>query len=445
VSHATIATPSPTGEPERSAVRPWWLRAMPWLGQPPPLTSRQWNVLGVLGAAALIDNYDLGVLGLALPQIQTGLGVAEADVGALTAVVRLGVIPALFITVLADRAGRRRLLLATILGFTVCTFLTAFVRSAAEFAALQLLARVFIAGQGMLAVVVIIEEFDANVRGWGIGMMGALGSLGHGLAAIIFSVVNLLPFGWRALYVVGVAPLLLIAWFRRTLSETPRFEQHRTTRATASGLHAALQPFRDLVRMYPGRIVALCAALMPVAFVFETSTLFASKFLQEVHHYSPGNVAAMYLTIGVLAPIGNVVAGSLGDRFGRKRIMIAGSLVNAAAIAGFYHVAGFWVPLTWGLMVMTLTMVLVLFAALGGELFPTSYRSTASGVRAVVATLGAALGLWVEGQLYGVVGSHAAAITLMLVVVPIAPLIIALTLPETAARELEEIAPERHN
>lgn len=407
------------------------------------MTSRQWNVLGVLGAAALIENYDLAVLGLALPQIQTGLGVAEAEVGTLTAVVRLGVMPALFLSVLADHTGRRRLLLATILGFTFCTFFTAFVRSAVEFVALQFLARVFIAGQSMLAVVVIVEEFDADVRGWGIGMMGAIGSLGHGLASLIFSLVNALPFGWRALYLVGVIPLLLIAWFRRTLTETRRFEHHQSTRATSFGIGAALRPFRHLARMYPARILALCAALFPVAFVFETSTLFASKFLQEVHHYSPGNVAVMYLTIGILAPIGNVVAGRLGDRFGRKSVIVGGALANAAAVAGFYHTTGAWVPLAWGLMVMTLTMVLVLFAAIGGELFPTSYRSTASGVRAVVATLGAAVGLWTESLLYGTVGSHATAITLMLVAVPIAPIIVALFLPETAARELEEIAPER--
>ncbi len=397
----------------------------------------------MLGVADLIDRYDLAVLGLALPQIQTGLGIAEADVGTLTAIVRLGVMPAIFLTVLADRTGRRRLLLATILGFTVCTFLTAFVRSAPEFAALQCLARVFIAGEAMLAVVVIVEEFDADTRGWGIGMLAALGTLGGGVAAIVFSVVNVLPFGWRALYVLGVVPLLLIAWFRRTLSETPRFERHRETRAAAFGLSAALEPFRNLARMYPVRILALCAALFPVAFVFDTSVLFVSKFLQDVHHYSPANVALMYLTIGALVPFGSVMSGRLGDRFGRKRILILGSLTNTAAVACFYHVAGIWVPLAWGVMVMTFSMVLVLFSALGGELFPTSYRSTASGVRAVVATLAAALGLWTEGRLYGVVGSHAAAITLMLVVVPLAPLIVAVTLPETAARELEDIAPER--
>jgi len=90
-----------------------------------------------------------------------------------------------------------------------------------------------------------------------------------------------------------------------------------------------------------------------------------------------------------------------------------------------------------------LTMLLALFQALGSELFPTSYRSTASGLRQLVATLGAALGLWVEARIYAVVGSHGTAITWMLIVTPIAPIIAALFLPETANLELEEIAPEK--
>jgi predicted MFS family arabinose efflux permease len=203
-----------------------------------------------------------------------------------------------------------------------------------------------------------------------------------------------------------------------------------------------LQPLRNLIRMYPGRLLALCAALFPITFVLETSMLFVSKFLQEVHGYSPATIAVLFLTVGVLAPIGNVVAGALGDRFGRKLVMVVGILLNAAAAALFYNAAGAWVPAAWGLMVLTVTMVLVLFAALGAELFPTSYRSTASGVRAVVATIGAALGLWLEGRLYAKVGSHAAAITAMLAVTPVAPLIIGFFVPETANRELEAIVPE---
>ena len=171
--------------------------------------------------------------------------------------------------------------------------------------------------------------------------------------------------------------------------------------------------------------------------------LFVSKTLQQEHGYTPGWIALMYLTIGATAPLGNIAAGTLGDRFGRKRVMIGGILVNAAAVALFYNTDGRWLPLLWGLMLVSMMFVLVLFAALGSELFPTSYRSTASGARAVVATLGAAFGLWLEGRLYEMTGRHGTAITWMLVATPLAPLIVARFVPETAKRELEQISPER--
>jgi MFS family permease len=331
----------------------------------------------------------------------------------------------------------------TILGFTLFTALTALAQSPAQFMALQFLSRVFIAAEGILAIVVIAEEFSARSRGWGIGVVGAMGALGHGVASIVFALVNVLPFGWRAMYLLGIAPLLLLAWFRRSLQETHRFEEHRRKRRHAYDVAEAVRPFRNLVHMYPGRMLAMCAALFPVAFVFETAGLFASKTLQQVHHYTPAHVTLLYLTAGVAAPIGNILAGVLGDRFGRKWIMIAGLLANAGAVALFYNAGGFWIPLAWSLSIFTSTLVIVLFLALGAELFPTSYRSTASGVRAVVSTIGAALGLFVEGVLYDRLGSHAAAITAMLVVTPIAPIVAALFLPETASRELEEISPER--
>jgi len=414
-----------------------------FLRPPRRLDRHQWQVLAALGTANLVDSYDLGILSLALPQIQRGLAIAEGDVGGLMAAVRLGVMPALALTVLADSVGRRRLLLLTIVCFTACTALTAFVRSPVEFAALQFLARIFIAAEGMLAVVVVVEELEAGNRGWGLGVLGAMGALGHGVASLVFSVVNVLPFGWRALYGLGVVPLLLLAWFRRSLRETRRFEARQARPPSASAWREMLRPLQRVVRAYPGRIVALSLAVFPAAFAISTAAMFSPKFLQETHGYSPAQVATLYLTVGVLAPLGHVAGGRLGDLFGRKRVLVVALCGSVAAIAGFYNLPGVWVPLAWGLTVMTGMMSEVLFAALGSELFPTSYRSTASGVRAVVATLGTAAGLWLEGYLYAVFGSHAMAISAMLLLAPLAPLVVACCLPETANRELEAIAPEK--
>ncbi|MBW2280730.1 MAG: MFS transporter [Deltaproteobacteria bacterium] len=428
--------------PDERVRRPWWTFAVPYPGKMPELARKQWSVMGLLAAAELFDHYDMAIMGLALSQIQAELAIPESQVAGVNAVIRLGMLLSFGLTIMADRLGRRRILLATIVGFTLCTLGTAFVRDASEFMLLQFLARVFIGGETMLAVVVIAEELNAEDRGFGIGLLGALGALGHGVAALAFGFVEILPFGWRALYALGVIPLLFLAWFRRGLPETQRFESHSQTLQTQR-FRDRLQPAFHLVRMYPKRMGVLCAAILPFDFVVASAFTFMPKTLQEVHGYSPGNVTVLFLTAGGLGILGNIYAGILGDRFGRKPVMCAGMVLNAVAIVGFYNASGWMLPPLWVMAVFTITGVGVLFKALGSELFPTSYRSTASGMRAVVGTLGGVAGLALEGPLYQLVGSHALAITCMAPVLVLPPILIATLLPETASRELEDISPER--
>ena len=74
--------------------KPRWLVLAPFLGKVPPLTRRQWNVVGLIGFVTLFDQYDLGLFSLALKQIQAELQIPEAQLGQLGAVVRLGALPA---------------------------------------------------------------------------------------------------------------------------------------------------------------------------------------------------------------------------------------------------------------------------------------------------------------------------------------------------------------
>ena len=71
-------------------------------------------MLGLLSVAELFDHYDVGVMSMALAQIQSGLGIPEEDLGGILAFTRLGSLAAVAISVMADRFGRRRLLLLTI-------------------------------------------------------------------------------------------------------------------------------------------------------------------------------------------------------------------------------------------------------------------------------------------------------------------------------------------
>ncbi len=418
--------------------RPRWQRWLPFLAGAPELTQRQWRVLGLVSLATLFDQYDLSLFGMALPQIQAGLGIAEADVGWLGSILRMGSLPALFIALAADRIGRRRALLGTILGYTALTGATAFATDPHTYVTLQFLARMFGTAEMLLAVVVISEELPPESRGWGIGALFAIKSCGVGLAAILLPLAARSPQGWRGLYLVGLVPLLVLAWLRRSLPETARFE----AREQVGEQTPLWQPVARLVRDYPGRFAATAAIAVFYSLGIAAADLMGPKYLQQAQGWSAGQVSMLYGFGGAIAICGAPVAGRLSDRFGRFRMTIVAGLSVFALFLAFYNSGGVWLVPLWIVLIFMLIGHDTLLSTYGAELFPTSHRSTAAGARLGLATIGAGIGLALESTLYGVTGSHWSAISILLGAALLAPLVVALAFPETAGRSLEEISPE---
>ena len=86
-------------------------------------------LLALLAVAELFENYDAAIVSIAMLQIQAGLQIPESQIGAVAGLIRLGMLGSFGITLFADRFGRRRLLLLTVLGFSIFTGLTAFAES----------------------------------------------------------------------------------------------------------------------------------------------------------------------------------------------------------------------------------------------------------------------------------------------------------------------------
>jgi putative MFS transporter len=411
-----------------------------WLPRMPAMTSHERGVLVATCLSSLGSFYTMAVTGFALPQIQRGLSIPEDELGSLFALLRFGTLFSLLFAVLADRMGRRRLLIASVAGCALCNVATAFAQSGLVLAWLQLGARFFLGAQILLAVVVVTEELSADNRGWGLGVLAAVGGMGGALALLVYAFVDQLPFGWRFLYVVGGFGLLCVPWLWRSLQETRRFSDQQG-QTHASALDApAWQPLRDIVRLHGWRLAALVGVVAPVTIILEPGIVFTSKHLQDDLGYSPGEVGLLVAACGIATPLGNLLSGTVSDRFGRKPVTALMSLLLSVAVALFYNGTG---PLAVGfglaLLFMSVGGLVVLHGALATEIFPTAFRSTAAGMREAVGSVGASLGLWILSLLYAATGSHAASITWVLLLTPISPLIL-LLLPETAGRELEEIA-----
>jgi MFS family permease len=393
-----------------------------------------------VGLGLFFENYDIGLVNAALPQIARELGVDAGDTGFYVGTIRLGGIGAFLVLPFADRLGRRRVFLAALVGMSLGTFATALSQTPLQFALFGMLARVFLLTVSALALVILVEEFPAELRGAGIGCLSVIGGLGFGVNAGLYAAVDHLPFGWRALYAVGILPLLLLPFFRRSLRETGRFDRYAAERAEtdAGALRAWAGPVARLARTHPRRVLAMGSAGLLAAMGGIAAFQFTSFFVQDVHGWTPGQYTLLVLGGGALGLLGNLLGGRGSDRFGRRRVGFSCLAFAPLCIASFYLGPAETLALTWGLGILCTSAGEVVIRALSAELFPTSQRGSATGWLILVQSLGWALGLFLAGlgpDPWAGLARTIIAISLACAVAGACLLLV----PETNRRELEGI------
>jgi putative MFS transporter len=403
------------------------------------MTRRQERTFLLVGVAALFGGYDMAIFGLATPQIQAGLDIPENRIALTVTFFRLASFGAILLAAMADLVGRRRLLLITITGQAIATLGTATSGTYEQFVLWQMATRVFGYAEEMLCIVVIMEEMEASARGWAAGTFAALTSTGAGVASLVFAFVNLLPFGWRAIYVIGSLPLFLVAFWRRRLPETRRFATEEAVHSLESRVSQTFAILRLLVSEYPGRVAAILLVVGSAGFAFAPAVVLMSKYLQQIHHYAPGSVTALYVPGGFIALAISIRAGRISDRIGRKTVIITMAAFGAACFGLFYSGYGGWfVPFAWIAAMTGYFTMDALVAGFSSEVIPTAYRATVSGLRYTVGILSGAISLALEGVFYDHFGGHGPAVLVALATIPIL-LVVVLFLPEPSGKTLEEM------
>lgn len=345
----------------------------------PPVVDRgpgyRRKLLRLVAAATFFNGYDAFVLPFVLSLVLADLGGTESQAGFIPFITVSGSIVAFFLAAQADRIGRKRLLLVTIVGYTAATALTAASVNLVMLTAAQFVAQIFLGAEWAVAVTIVVEEFPTAERGRGLGILAAASTLGGILVGILaFVGLGGTPLKWRAFYLVGIIPLVVVAVARRGMHETERYSAVRASPRAATLDHTSLrEPWRPEFR----RDLLAVGLLHFFRYVLVAAAVFWWPYYAQREVGMSVSVSGLYLAAaGIVGAVGFVVAGRLMDRWGRRPAFLVYSLGTG--------VFGIVVFQTHNALVMLPMVCLAIFFGLGSgaitsafatEFFPTYVRS----------------------------------------------------------------------
>ncbi len=401
---------------------------------PTPFTAYQKRLFLFLSVATVFEGYDFFALTQILPNLREDMELSKLAGAYLFAFVNAGTVMAYLLVRRADRWGRRRVLTLTIAGYTICTFLSGMAWDVYSFAIFQFLARIFLIAEWATSMVYAAEEFPADRRGMVIGVLQAFSSLGAIICAGVVPFLVATPYGWRSVYFVAIVPLVILAFARRNLKETKRFEEMQ-----AAGLPERPPLTRILRGPYRKRVLQLGLIWFCTYICSNTAVSFWKDHAVTDLGWTDGDVGVA-LTIAAVVSMPLVFfAGKLLDVIGRKHGAAVIFIATSVGVYVAYTATDKWV-LTGAMVVAVfgVSSVLPVLNAFTTELFPTELRGDAF---AWSNNLLGRIGYVLSPILIGVVAEAydwGVAIRPTVIFPLIALALIYWLLPETNAKELEE-------
>jgi MFS transporter, putative metabolite:H+ symporter len=403
----------------------------------------------LVSTASFFEGYDFIILNLVLPFLQKEFSLSILQAGIAASSIALGTIVAFFVLRLGDYFGRRAMLMWTVLGYTIATALTAASRSVYGFVAMQFFARVFLVAEWGISTVIIAEELPAKKRGIGISIVQAAAGVGGIVGSAIFPIVTKVALGWRAMYLIGIVPLVIVFFIRRSLRETKRYAQLRAAQVDKPSWTEILD------KRYRRNLVVIAFLWLFMYLGYTPILTFWTTFAMGDRGLSAGQVSltvAIAYTIGLS---GFLAAGKLMDGWGRRPTCALFFGVGALATFAAFNAPPSPILMGAALVVLIFfaTSYLTLCSTYTAELFPTRLRASASAwTNNTLGRVGMVLAPTMVGLLAGLFASPdggpggapssgvGPAVGLMGLFPFLCALIVLIFLPETKSRELEEIS-----
>jgi MFS family permease len=423
--------------PIRATLRGRWRDdgSAPGWAAPDRLTAVQVKVLGLLAAASMSGAFVNTLFTQTVNFAADDFGIGERSQAVAGVLVRCGIVLALPFLVMADRVGRRRIIVLLAWLAPVCAALGALAPSFWVLTGSQVVGRPLGIALDLLIAVAVAEAMPRNSRAYSVSLLAMASGLGAGVAVGSLPLADLGPAGWRLVYVVSLVWLLVALDLTRRLPETPRFEALQERRAAGSSTAA-----RAHVRR--GRFLAIAAVGLAANLFVAPASYFQNRYLDDVRGYTGAGIALFTIATATPASIGLVIGGRLADTAGRRRVLALALPASTALLVVSFFVPGRWMwasAFFGGLLGGTAYPA---FAVYRTEMFPTARRGQVGGFVAATGLIGGSVGLITAGVLLDREWSYGSVMAMLGVGQLVAAAIVMATYPETAHRALEDLNPD---
>src|SRR3954469_5448269 len=340
-----------------------------------------------LVAAALgwmLDAFDVMLYSLVLVHVMRDLGMTQKQAGLLNTLTLVASgMGGLLFGFVADRIGRKRALMLSILTYSVCSFASGLSTSVLSLAVFRFILGLGMGGEWNTGATLVAETWPTNLRAKAIAIVQSSWAVGFAIAALVVWAV-LLRFQWRAVFFVGVLPALVILWIRKDVPESKFWQDQR-----ASGV-VKLKPDVTFGELFRGECVPRTLALLFVNFfgMFGWWGLFTwvpAYFTLAPDRGGLGfsetqkTVLLVVLNLTGMLP-GYASFGWVADWLGRRRSFIVYTLAAALLVPLYASAHNFWLLLVLGTPIAFFgTGFFSGSGIIGSEMFPTSVRARALG------------------------------------------------------------------
>src|SRR3954464_9710994 len=223
---------------------------------------------------------------------------------------------------LGEHFGRRPVLMADIILFSVFEFASGFAPTLTPLFVLRFLFGTAMGGEWGLGASLVMESIPPKLRGPVSGLLQSGYPSGYFVASLVYFLL-FDTIGWRGMFMVGVAPAILVILIRMHVKESPVFEARRG--------QGRANPIGELVRHW--KIALYLVALMTAFNFFShgTQDLYPT-FLKEQHHFDTHTIGILAAIMNIGAIVGGISFGIWSEKIGRKRAIIIASLLALPVI-----------------------------------------------------------------------------------------------------------------